>query len=71
MKAGTDMTKTDVSLSNSLTDLAARINEAHHRAMHHVGEALGQAIACGQMLLEATFGGAKESEKRPPRPLGR
>jgi hypothetical protein len=43
----------DITHSNSLTDLAARINEAHHLAMHHAGEALMQAIACGQMLLEA------------------
>jgi hypothetical protein len=43
----------DLTLSNSLADLAARINEAHHLAMHHAGEAIGQAIACGQMLLEA------------------
>jgi Protein of unknown function (DUF3102) len=53
MKAGMDMSKTDVGLSNSLTDLAARINEAHHLAMHHAGKAIAQAIACGQMLLEA------------------
>jgi hypothetical protein len=43
----------DLTLSNSLTDLAARINGAHHLAMHHAGEAIVQAIACGQMLLEA------------------
>ena len=39
--------------SNSLADLAGRINAAHHLAMHHAGEALAQAIACGQMLFEA------------------
>jgi hypothetical protein len=43
----------DLALSNSLADLAARINEAHHLAMHHAGAAIAQAIACGQMLLEA------------------
>jgi hypothetical protein len=47
------MTTKELDRSNSLTDLAARINEAHHLAMHHAGEALVQAIACGQMLLEA------------------
>jgi hypothetical protein len=39
--------------NSSLTDLAARINKAHHLAMHHAGAAIAQAIACGQMLLEA------------------
>ena len=43
----------DITRSNSLVDLAARINEAHHLAMHHASEAIVQAIACGQMLLEA------------------
>jgi hypothetical protein len=40
-------------VQNSLPDLAARINEAHRLAMHHAGEAVAQAIACGMMLLEA------------------
>ncbi|PWT84405.1 MAG: hypothetical protein C5B56_15645 [Proteobacteria bacterium] len=34
-------------------DLGARINEAHRLAITHAGEAVGHAIACGQMLLEA------------------
>jgi DUF3102 family protein len=34
-------------------DLAARINEAHHSAMRHADKAISQAIACGEMLLEA------------------
>jgi len=38
---------------NSLADLAARISEAHRQAMRHAGEAMAQAIACGEMLLEA------------------
>jgi hypothetical protein len=44
---------TDIARSNSLTDLAHRINQAHHLAMRHANEAVGQAIACGEMLLEA------------------
>jgi hypothetical protein len=43
----------DLALSNSLTDLAHRINETHHLAMRHADEAVAQAIACGKMLLEA------------------
>ena len=43
----------DLARSNSLTDLAARINDAHHLAMRHAGEAVAQAIACGKMLVEA------------------
>jgi len=42
-----------VAASNSLADLGARINEAHRLAMGHAGKAIEQAIACGQMLLEA------------------
>jgi hypothetical protein len=37
----------------ALSDLPARINEAHVRAIEHAGQALGHAIACGKMLLEA------------------
>jgi len=37
----------------SLADLGARINEAHHLAIGHAGKAIEQAIACGQLLLEA------------------
>jgi hypothetical protein len=47
------MTDLDTNRSNSLVDLATRINEAHRSAIHHAGKALEQAIACGQMLLEA------------------
>jgi hypothetical protein len=39
-----DMSKTDVGLSNSLTDLAARINEAHHLAMHHAGRPAAEPV---------------------------
>jgi hypothetical protein len=39
--------------SNYLTDLGVRINEAHTRAIEHAGKAIGYAIACGDMLLEA------------------
>ncbi len=46
-------TMKELDRSNSLADLAGRINEAHHLTMHHAGEAVGQAIACGEMLLEA------------------
>jgi Protein of unknown function (DUF3102) len=61
----TDMTTSDrpnmsshapiagVASNNSLTDLGDRINEAHIRAIEHAGKALGHAIACGEMLLEA------------------
>jgi Protein of unknown function (DUF3102) len=46
-------TTTDIARSNLLTDIAHRINEAHHLAMRHAGEAVAQAIACGKMLVEA------------------
>jgi hypothetical protein len=42
-----------VAASNSLADLGARINEAHRLAIGHAGKAIEQAIACGQLLLEA------------------
>ena len=35
------------------TNLAGRINEAHALAMQHAGKAVGFAIACGELLLEA------------------
>jgi hypothetical protein len=44
---------TNIAASNSLTDLGARINEAHQLAIGHAGKAIEHAIACGQMLLEA------------------
>ena len=33
--------------------LAVRINETHALAMQHAGQAIGFAIACGELLLEA------------------
>jgi hypothetical protein len=36
-----------------ITDLGARINEAHRLAIQYAGKAIEHAIACGQMLLEA------------------
>ena len=42
-----------VTTINNLADLSARINEAHRLAIEHAGNAIEQAIACGQMLLEA------------------
>jgi hypothetical protein len=44
---------TDIAASNSLADLGVRINEAHTRALENAGKAIGYAIACGKMLLEA------------------
>jgi hypothetical protein len=38
---------------HSLTDLGARINEAHRLAMEHAGRAIEHVIVCGKMLLEA------------------
>jgi hypothetical protein len=35
------------------TSLAVRINETHALAMQHAGKAVGFAIACGELLLEA------------------
>jgi len=40
-------------LSPEITDLGARINEAHRLAIQYAGKAIEHAIACGQMLLEA------------------
>jgi hypothetical protein len=52
-RSQTELVAQDIAGSNSLADLAGRINEAHQLAMQHASEAVMQAIACGKMLLEA------------------
>jgi hypothetical protein len=39
--------------SATVADLAIRINEAHARAIEHAGRALDDALACGEMLVQA------------------
>jgi hypothetical protein len=53
MKAGTDMSKTDVGLSNSLTELAARINAAHEAAESALKSSVVHAMQAGELLVEA------------------
>jgi Protein of unknown function (DUF3102) len=53
MKAGTDMRKTDVSLSNSLTDLAARIKAEHQASANAMQRGVEHAIRVGELLIEA------------------
>jgi hypothetical protein len=43
----------NITPDNGLAHLGARINEAQRLAIEHAGNAIEQAIACGQMLLEA------------------
>lgn len=43
----------DLSTSNSLTDLAARIQAEHEASALHVKRGLDHALACGRLLLEA------------------
>jgi hypothetical protein len=40
-------------MTEPTTSLAIRINKTHALAMQHAGEAIGFAIACGELLLEA------------------
>jgi hypothetical protein len=47
------MTVTDINRSNSLTDLAHRINTEHEACGSALQRGLQHAIACGQMLIEA------------------
>jgi hypothetical protein len=46
----------DISTSNSLADLAARIRAEHEASALHVKRGLDHAIACGRLLLEAKAG---------------
>jgi hypothetical protein len=45
--------QTDIALSNSLADLAARIRQEHEAAESDLTSGLRHAIACGAMLIEA------------------
>jgi Protein of unknown function (DUF3102) len=44
---------TDITISNSLADLAARIKAEHEAVGHAMKRGLGHAIAAGEMLIEA------------------
>jgi hypothetical protein len=53
-------------MTNSLLlDLGVRINEAHRLAIAHAGNAIEQAITCGQLLLEAKRQGAARQITSP------
>src|ERR1700722_5999436 len=47
------MTTSDLALSNSLADLAARISAEHPSVSTHLKESLRHSIAAGALLLEA------------------
>ena len=53
MQLSDELTTQDPSLSNSLTDLAARIKTEHGAAAASLGDAVRHAITAGELLIEA------------------